>query len=331
MDSKKIRDGRCISVNKSSWSVESNNDVYNAIINNSYVSKELPTVGDNVTIEIDEKYKSCVIKELLPRKTLLARKSNGKTQVLAANVDIVFIVTSLNDNFNMARLERLALLGIKSGAKVGFILTKSDLCSDEEKKYYLDTIKNRFTNYSTFLTSSVLNEGIEEIKSIWMPNETAVFIGSSGVGKSTIINRLMGEELIKTQSIREKDSRGRHTTTSRNLFVLPDKRVVIDEPGIRGVGLINTNDALDYLFETIRELETKCKYTTCTHVNNEGCAVLQAIEDGLITREEYDRYLKLKQKEKRKSIKLQEEEVKGYQSEKNLRLMKKNGRRGYNL
>ncbi len=331
MDSKKICDGRCISVNKSSWSVESNNDVYNAIINNSYVSKELPTVGDDVIIEIDEKYKSCVVKELLPRKTLLTRKNNGKTQVLAANVDVVYVVTSLNDNFNMARIERLALLGIKSGAKVAFILTKSDLCSDVERQYYLDMVSNRFLDYPVYLTSSLLNEGIEEIKEIWQPGEIAVFIGSSGVGKSTIINHLIGEELIKTQSIREKDSRGRHTTTSRNLFVLPDKRIVIDEPGIRSVGLVDTNEALNDIFGVIRELETKCKYSTCTHVNNEGCAVLRAIEDGLITKEEYERYLKLKQKEKRKSIKLQEEKTKGYEIEKNLRMMKKKGRRGYNL
>ena len=176
-------------------------------------------------------------------------------------------------------------------------------------------ILNRF-NYPVFIVSSYLNEGIEEIKSIWKVNETAVFIGSSGVGKSTLINHLIGEDKIKTKSIRCKDDRGRHTTTSRNLYILKDNRVVIDEPGIRSVALNDDYD-LNQIFSKISELETECKYTTCTHENSNGCAVIEAINNGIITLEELNRYKKLKLKDNRDNKrKIQKDKINYYKQTK---------------
>lgn len=300
--------GRIISVNKTNWNLIYNNEIYVGIINNSYQSETYPVVGDYVVIDIDD-YLNCIIKSIYERKNYISKLSvdksqekyrKGKEQILASNIDIVFIVTSLNNDFNIARLERMVLVGLNGKTKIAFILTKSDLCSYEEKEKYKNIMLNRF-NYPVFIVSSYLNEGIEEIKSIWKVNETAVFIGSSGVGKSTLINHLIGEDKIKTKSIRCKDDRGRHTTTSRNLYILKDNRVVIDEPGIRSVALNDDYD-LNQIFSKISELETECKYTTCTHENSNGCAVIETINNGIITLEELNRYKKIKLKDNKRKI-----------------------------
>lgn len=315
--------GRIISVNKTNWNLIYNNEIYVGIINNSYQSETYPVVGDYVVIDIDD-YLNCIIKSIYERKNYISKLSvdksqekyrKGKEQILASNIDIVFIVTSLNNDFNIARLERMVLVGLNGKTKIAFILTKSDLCSYEEKEKYKNMILNRF-NYPVFIVSSHLNEGIEEIKSIWQVNETAVFIGSSGVGKSTLINHLIGEDKIKTKSIRCKDDRGRHTTTSRNLYILKDNRVVIDEPGIRSVALNDDYD-LNQIFSKISELETECKYTTCTHENSNGCAVIEAINNGIITLEELNRYKKLKLKDNRDNKrKIQKDKINYYKQTK---------------
>ena len=315
--------GRIISVNKTNWNLIYNNEIYVGIINNSYQSETYPVVGDYVVIDIDD-YLNCIIKSIYERKNYISKLSvdksqekyrKGKEQILASNIDIVFIVTSLNNDFNIARLERMVLVGLNVKTKIAFILTKSDLCSYEEKEKYKNMILNRF-NYPVFIVSSYLNEGIEEIKSIWKVNETAVFIGSSGVGKSTLINHLIGEDKIKTKSIRCKDDRGRHTTTSRNLYILKDNRVVIDEPGIRSVALNDDYD-LNQIFSKISELETECKYTTCTHENSNGCAVIEAINNGIITLEELNRYKKLKLKDNRDNKrKIQKDKINYYKQTK---------------
>lgn len=212
----------------------------------------------------------------------------------------MFIVTSLNNDFNIARLERLMLLGNKANSKIAFILTKSDLCSIKDRENYRKIIEERF-NYPVFIISSYNKEGIDDLKSVWKENETAVFIGSSGVGKSTLINTLLDNSEIKTNDIRHKDDKGKHTTTSRNLYILKDSRIVIDEPGIRSVASNDMSSDLNVVFSKIIELSKECKYTTCTHENIKVCRILQAIENGEISQEEFNRYKKLQSKEYRKN------------------------------
>lgn len=300
--------GRVISVNKNNWNVLFNNENVTAIIRKKKNRDELPVVGDYVIISKDE-YDNYTIEEIVNRKNTLKKLSidrttekykNGKEQILASNVDIVFIVTSLNNDFNIARLERLVLLGNKANSKIAFILTKSDLCSIKDRENYKKIIEERF-NYPVFIISSYNKEGIDDLKSVWKENETAVFIGSSGVGKSTLINTLLDNSEIKTNDIRHKDDKGKHTTTSRNLYILKDSRIVIDEPGIRSVASNDMNSDLNVVFSKIIELSKECKYTTCTHENIKVCRILQAIENGEISQEEFNRYKKLQSKEYRKN------------------------------
>lgn len=300
--------GRVISVNKNNWNVLFNNENVTATIRKKKNRDELPVVGDYVIINKDE-YDNYTIEEIVNRKNTLKKLSidrttekykNGKEQILASNVDIVFIVTSLNNDFNIARLERLVLLGNKANSKIAFILTKSDLCSIKDRENYRKIIEERF-NYPVFIISSYNKEGIDDLKSVWKENETAVFIGSSGVGKSTLINTLLDNSEIKTNNIRHKDDKGKHTTTSRNLYILKDSRIVIDEPGIRSVASNDMNSDLNVVFSKIIELSKECKYTTCTHENIKVCRILQAIENGEISQEEFNRYKKLQSKEYRKN------------------------------
>lgn len=300
--------GRVISVNKNNWNVLFNNENVTATIRKKKNRDELPVVGDYVIINKDE-YDNYTIEEIVNRKNTLKKLSidrttekykNGKEQILASNVDIVFIVTSLNNDFNIARLERLVLLGNKANSKIAFILTKSDLCSIKDRENYRKIIEERF-NYPVFIISSYNKEGIDDLKSVWKENETAVFIGSSGVGKSTLINTLLDNSEIKTNNIRHKDDKGKHTTTSRNLYILKDSRIVIDEPGIRSVASNDMNSDLNVVFSKIIELSKECKYTTCTHENIKVCRILQAIENGEISQEEFNIYKKLQSKEYRKN------------------------------
>ena len=300
--------GRVISVNKNNWNVLFNNENVTATIRKKKNRDELPVVGDYVIINKDE-YDNYTIEEIVNRKNTLKKLSidrttekykNGKEQILASNVDIVFIVTSLNNDFNIARLERLVLLGNKANSKIAFILTKSDLCSIKDRENYRKIIEERF-NYPVFIISSYNKEGIDDLKSVWKENETAVFIGSSGVGKSTLINTLLDNDEIKTNDIRHKDDKGKHTTTSRNLYILKDSRIVIDEPGIRSVASNDMNSDLNVVFSKIIELSKECKYTTCTHENIKVCRILQAIENGEISQEEFNKYKKLQSKEYRKN------------------------------
>lgn len=300
--------GRVISVNKNNWNVLFNNENVTATIRKKKNRDELPVVGDYVIINKDE-YDNYTIEEIVNRKNTLKKLSidrttekykNGKEQILASNVDIVFIVTSLNNDFNIARLERLVLLGNKANSKIAFILTKSDLCSIKDRENYRKIIEDRF-NYPVFIISSYNKEGIDDLKSVWKENETAVFIGSSGVGKSTLINTLLDNSEIKTNDIRHKDDKGKHTTTSRNLYILKDSRIVIDEPGIRSVASNDMSSDLNVVFSKIIELSKECKYTTCTHENIKVCRILQAIENGEISQEEFNRYKKLQSKEYRKN------------------------------
>lgn len=300
--------GRVISVNKNNWNILLNNESVIATIRKKKNHDELPVVGDYVIINKDE-YDNYIIEKIVNRKNTLKKLSvdrttekykKGKEQILASNVDIVFIVTSLNNDFNIARLERLVLLGNKANSKIAFILTKSDLCSLKDRENYKKIIEDRF-NYPVFIISSYNKEGIDDLKSVWKENETAVFIGSSGVGKSTLINTLLDNDEIKTNDIRHKDDKGKHTTTSRNLYVLKDSRIVIDEPGIRSVVSNDMNSDLNVVFSKIIELSKECKYTTCTHENIKVCRILQAIENGEISKEEFNRYKKLQNKEYRKN------------------------------
>ena len=259
-----------------------------------------PTTGDFVLIEWNDTGDS-MIYETLKRQSSFSRTAsssdrnremhNQHEQLVAANFDYVFIMQSLNNNFNINRIERYLSLAWSSGGIPVVILTKSDLVSNSEE--YIAEVKNVAFGVDVYAVSCVTKDGIEDIKKYFLKGNTIVFLGSSGVGKSTLVNTLYGEEVMKTSEIREDDSRGRHTTTSRNLIMLPNGAMVIDTPGMRELGMWDAEEGISKTFQDIGEYIGMCKYSDCTHTNEPGCKILEAIENGEITRERFEQYLKL--------------------------------------
>lgn len=273
-------------------------EIMAALSGNSYFksSKDnFPVVGDWVIYNRYNKDSNGLIKKVLTRKSQISRNQAGKKeseQIIAANIDLVFIVTSLNQDFNPRRLERYMTIAWDSGAKPVIILNKSDLC--ENIGYYKDEINNIAFKTEFIVTSCVNKEGIEEISKILNPDKTAVLVGSSGVGKSSIINLLLEEKRQDIKDIRVDDARGRHTTTNRELFLVPSGGVIIDTPGMREIQLWVDENSLDNVFSEIDQLAVDCKFNDCTHTHEPGCAVKNAIKEGKLSEGRLNNYFKMK-------------------------------------
>lgn len=255
-------------------------------------------VGDYLLCDVV--YGQIYARKIVKRRNSIRRLQAGKIQGLAANVDVAFIVTSANQDFNLARLERYYIIAKESKAKICFVLSKIDLIDDCDK--IVNALRERFPESMVEKTSIYQLNTETVLYQHWKQNETAVFLGSSGVGKSSLINLMLEHELIKTNAIREKDGRGRHTTTARHMYILPDQRVVIDTPGLRSVGISAKSDTIDELFPEIKMLEKKCKYRNCSHLSEPGCAILDALEKEELEYSRYLRYLKLIGQEKKRQI-----------------------------
>lgn len=283
------------SVNRNNWEIiTKEGSLLKAKINNLYKNHSFPIVGDDVECEIDS-FGNAFILEHKKRKNILKRQYNGKEQLIASNIDVVFVVTSMNKEFSIAKLERLITIGLMTKAKLYVLLTKKDLCDDVE--YFESLFANRFPNIKSVEIDALHGDGVQNLYNFWNIGETAIFIGSSGVGKSTLINRLLNKETMKTNSIREKDCKGKHTTTARQLLITPDDRIIIDTPGIRSVLVTSDNDEAEQIFSDILDLEKCCKYKNCNHsISEDGCAVQLAIKNGVLDAETYCRYLKIKKK-----------------------------------
>jgi len=292
---------RVISVNKNSFVVSNGlNDIYAELTGkflfNSESSLDFPTVGDWVYAQLFDDDSLAIIHDLMPRKTLLKRKTSGKKidyQLIAANIDIAIIVQALDANYNLRRLERYLVMINESGIKPLIFLSKSDLITPEELEEKKLEISQVFPDVEVIAFSNNNLNDIEKLKEVLLPQKTFCLLGSSGVGKTTLINNLIHEELFKTQPIREKDDRGKHTTTRRELIVLENGAIIIDNPGMRELGVISTDSGIDETFNEISELSGNCKYDDCTHTVEKGCAVLDAVERGEISRERYNNYIKL--------------------------------------
>ncbi|WP_338449777.1 ribosome small subunit-dependent GTPase A [Niallia oryzisoli] len=258
---------------------------------------EFPAVGDFVMVDrTDHSKGNGIIHHILTRKSVFARKVAGSKediQVVAANIDTVFICMSLNNDFNLRRLERYLSIAWDSGAIPVIVLTKSDLCKEIEVR--LNEISSIAIGVEVLVTTTTSDEGYRSLKKYLPSCKTAAFIGSSGVGKSTLINCLLGQNILDTNGIRE-DDKGRHTTTRRELIMLPNGGVVIDTPGMRELGIINAD--LTKSFADIDELAFNCKFNYCTHKNEPNCAVQQAIKDDTLSIERLESYWKLKRETK---------------------------------
>lgn len=256
-----------------------------------------PTVGDFVLIRYNP-YGDHQVVKTLPRKTCFTRKDpdpNVGEQVVAANFDTVFMFTSLNKDFNTKRLERYLALTHQSGAEAIIILTKADLTTDPQELNRMITDVRAMAGDSVILTvSSKTGQGLEEARAYIQPQKTIVCLGSSGVGKSSLINALAGEEIMKVGEIREDDDKGRHTTTHRQLILMKNGALFIDTPGMRELGLWNAEAGLEEAFADIEALIQNCRFSDCHHGNEPGCAVQHAIYTGELERSRWERYRSLK-------------------------------------
>ena len=255
---------------------------------------EYPAVGDFVMVDWNKSGGNAVIRHVLPRKSCFIRKAAGEKnegQVVAANIDVVFLCMSLNNDFNLRRLERYVSIAWNSGAVPVVVLTKSDLCGDLD--YKLMEVSSVAAGVDVLVTNTINQNGYEQIYPYLTEGKTIAFIGSSGVGKSTLINCLLGEKHLDTNGLRN-DDKGRHTTTHRELILLPSGGMVIDTPGMREMGMWDAGEGIDQTFADIEKLAQMCRFRDCTHSGSEpGCALQAAIERGELSMDRLRSWQKL--------------------------------------
>ena len=262
--------------------------------------EEFPTVGDFVLIQYNESGDSLIV-NTLERKSFFERKDpasklhtsneSNLSQAVAANFDYVFILSSINNDFNISRIERYLTLAWQSGAIPVVLLTKADLKENYSEE--LKCVQEIAGNAMVHVISSVNGIGIDEIQDYFKPRKTSVFLGSSGVGKSSLVNKIAGYEIMKVNGIREDDSKGRHTTTHRQLIKLKSGAMIIDTPGMRELGMWAVDEGIAESFSDVDEFLGKCKFTNCTHTNEPGCRILEAIRNNELSEERWNSYLKI--------------------------------------
>ena len=291
--------GRVISEHKDRYLVKTeNNEFESELIGKLRFTAEskyeLPAVGDWVAIsEYDEN--KALIHEVYPRTTILERKAAGKlgtSQIIATNIDVGLIVQSVNRDFNINRIERYLTICNSAKIKPIIVISKVDLIKTAELNKFLNSIKKRIKDVPIIAISNQSKHGISELKQHLIKGKTYCLLGSSGVGKSTLINSLIGENIMDTGEISESIDRGKHVTTHRELIV-SENGVLIDNPGMREVGITENTEGLEITFDKITNLSFHCKFNNCTHTNEKGCAIIEALENGELDNDSYQNFQKM--------------------------------------
>ncbi|TPG82507.1 ribosome small subunit-dependent GTPase A [Brevibacillus laterosporus] len=256
--------------------------------------EDYPAIGDWVVMHPRWEEQKATIHAILPRQSKFSRKAAGgslEEQIVAANVNTVFLVNALNLDFNLRRIERYLLVTWESGANPVIVLSKADLCEDIEDK--IAEVESIALGVPIFAISSVAHQGLEQLLPYVQVGQTVALLGSSGVGKSSLVNALSNQQLQVVQEVRSGDDRGKHTTTHRELFFLPSGGLMIDTPGMRELQLWDSNEGLADTFKDIEELAERCRFYDCKHTTEPGCAIQTALEDGTLTDKRYQNYVKL--------------------------------------
>lgn len=264
--------------------------MYSAVHREAY-----PAVGDWVAFErLPEN--EAIIRGILSRKTILKKKYSNKqdNQIIATNIDTAFIVQSVGRDFNLNRYERFLVLAREAKIIPVFVINKIDLVTHEHLKLLMSRISSRFSDIKGIATHTKTDEGIRELKDCITNGKTYCFLGSSGVGKSSLINKLLGKDEIKTRKISLANQKGTHTTTTRDLYFMEHGGILIDNPGTREVGISDSEGGISDVFDDIEEIALRCKFSDCTHTNEPGCAIKEALEHNRLDTDKYRNYVKLK-------------------------------------
>ncbi len=289
---------RILAQHRGRYTAAAEGDPFDAIVSGKFRHEHdgaaaFPAVGDWVVLDPPERDGPRIIQAVLPRHSSFSRKAAGDRtdeQLVAANVDTVFIVVGLDGDFNLRRIERYATLAWESGATPVVLLNKSDLCDDVAGR--VSDAADAAPGVDVHALSAERGDGLDDLAAYAQPGKTLAFLGSSGVGKSSLVNRLLGDERQATQSVREDDSRGRHTTTHRELFALPSGVCVIDTPGMRELQLWASPESVSAAFPDVESLAEQCRFTDCSHADEPGCAVQEALESGELDGGRYASYRK---------------------------------------
>ncbi|MCO6489058.1 MAG: ribosome small subunit-dependent GTPase A [Phaeodactylibacter sp.] len=292
--------GRVVAEHKERYAVRTPEGEFDAelIGNLRYSAQEradFPAVGDWVAIQAYDEHKA-LIHAVFPRKNRIERRAAGKAgenQIIAANIDYAFIVQAVGWDFNINRIERYLAICNASKAEPIILLNKADLIGEEEMKALVESVRARAGEVPVIPVSNMTQKGYPELNQRIEPGKTYCLLGSSGVGKSTLINNLSGRQLMETGSVSESTNKGRHVTSHRELVLLPGGGILIDNPGMREVGVADSAGGLESTFQSIVELAKDCKFKNCTHTNEPGCAILAAVESGDLDEKALGNYLKM--------------------------------------
>ena len=292
--------GRVVSEHKERYIVKTEKGEFEAEITGNLLfsaksREDFPAVGDWVALTTFDSDFS-IIHNILPRFSIISRQAVGQfgeIQIIATNIDYALLVQSVDRDFNINRLERYLTICYSSKVSPIIVLTKTDLINEQAKNEIIENINQRIKNISVFAISNETQDGYEALKLIIEKGKTFCMLGSSGVGKSTLLNNLSGRNIMRTDAISQSTSKGRHVTSHRELIVLENGGILVDNPGMREVGIVDTAYGLETTFDIIFSLSQNCKFKDCTHTNEIGCTVLEAVEKGVIDKSSYENYLKM--------------------------------------
>ena len=293
---------RVITVNKDSYTINNGKGDVSAEVTGKLMFSadsplDYPATGDWVIAQYYDKNSFAIISEIVTRKSVLKRKTSGKNiefQLIATNIDTGLIVQSLDTNYNLRRLERYLVMVNESDIQPVVLLSKSDMLSANEIDKKITEIQALIPDTRVVTISNKDQTGLQHVKELLVPWKTYCLLGSSGVGKTTLINNLQDEARLKTHSVREKDGKGRHITTRRQLINLKNGAMIIDTPGMRELGNFAIDTGIHGTFDEIAALSNQCRYNDCSHTQEQGCAIFVALKDGIISQDRYQNFIKLK-------------------------------------